>query len=196
MLIKGRTKIKVEEYDDPTIKCEECGHYGQRFFIYQEYFHVFFIPFFPTKIKVVKCSCLKCNDTFNEEKKKYYSSITRTPIYLYTGLFLLLAFIISVVFYGIQNDKKEKEYVNNPEIGDIYLIHDQIDNSSVFYFVKIINIKSDTVEVLHGALQYDKYLSKMFATDYFVENDEIQLLKKDLKDFLASGKINRVIRNY
>lgn len=116
IFIYGKRKIRIKKYDDYHVKCENCDSYEQRFSVFQEYFHIFFIPIFPLGVKTIKSVCLKCNDTFNGEKKKHYLSITRTPLYLYTGVILFIGLIITLVIANITTQKQKAEYVANPKI--------------------------------------------------------------------------------
>ena len=196
MIIFGIRKIRIKKYNDYSIKCENCGKHHQRFYVYQQYFHVMFIPFFPTGIQTIRCSCAGCNDSFNQEKKNDYLSLTKTPIYLYTGGLLIAGLIIFAVFGNIKNQKLKKEYVNNPMIGDVYRIRFDENNTSSYSFLKIADIKSDTVDLLHGALQYLGFITSMNDSDYFVKDDVIRLLKSDLINYLDNGLINSVEREY
>ena len=188
--------MRIKKYDDYHIKCDNCNDFGQRFSVYQDYFHLFFIPMFPLGKKTIQSTCLKCNDGFNEEKKNHYLSVTRTPIYLYTGLILLACLIISLVI-SIRNDQKQTaEYVANPMINDVYLMREGEGKERTYYFLKIKNIDSDTVELLHSYFEYYSYVSTMSDSDYFVSDEAFRVSKTDLKDYLENGNIHAVERNY
>jgi len=194
--IYGRKTIRIKRYNDPLVKCEQCGHDEQVFSVYQEYFHLFYIPFFPSSTKTVRCVCPKCEDRFNEKKKNHYLSITRTPLYLYTGVILIAAFVIFLVINNIRTQKQKAEYVDNPAVGDVYLIRQEEKASRNYYYLKIFDIKEDTIELYHSALQYNRFVIKMDDSDYFVKDDTIRILKTDLKTLLEEGTINSVNRNY
>lgn len=196
MIIYGRRKIRIKKYDNYLTKCEHCNSYEQRYAVYQEYFHIFFIPFFPSSIKTIKSFCIKCKDTFSHEKRNHYLSITRTPIYFYTGIILFVGLFFTAVLGNITTQKKKAEYVSNPKISDVYLIREDENKEITYYFLKIRNINSDTVELLHSSLQYNRYVSTMIDSDYFVKNDIFRVLKSDLKSYLDSGIINMVERDY
>lgn len=61
---------------------------------------------------------------------------------------------------------------------------------------KVKNIDLDTVELIHSYFQYDRFVSTMSDSDYFVSNDRLRLLKSDLTQCLDSGIINAVERDY
>ena len=196
IFLYGKRKVRIKKYDDYNIKCENCNSCEQRFSVYQEYFHIFFIPIFPLGFKMIKSVCLKCNDTFNEEKKKHYLSITRTPLYLYTGIILFIGLIVAIVIANINTQKQKAEYVANPKINDVYLIREDENKTATYYFLKIKNIEIDTVELLHSYLQYNRFISTMSNSDYFVSDEIYKVSKSDLKNFLESGLISAVKRDY
>jgi len=199
IFIYGRRNIRIKKYDDYHIKCDNCNNYGQRFSVYQEYFHLFFIPIFPSSIKTIKSVCLNCNDNdaFDQEKSNHYLSLTRTPIYLFTGIILFVGLIIALVIGNINTQKQKAEYIADPKINDVYLIReDNEDKSRTYYFLKIKNIDVDTVELLHSYFQYNRFVYKMDDSDYFVSDEVYKVLKSDLKDYLESGIINAVERDY
>ena len=196
IFIFGRRKARIKKYDDYNIKCDNCNSYEQRFLVYQEYFHLFFIPIFPSSIKTIKSVCLRCNDAFNEEKKSHYLSITKTPIYLYAWIILFVGLVATLVVANISTQKQKAEYVANPKINDVYLIREDIDESTTYYFLKIKNIDIDTVELLRSYLQYNHFVSTMNDSDYFVNDEIYSVSKSDLKNFLEEGLINSVERDY
>jgi len=196
IFIHGKREIRIKKYDDYHIKCANCDSYGQRFSVYQKYFHVFWIPTFPLGKKTIQSVCLNCNDTFNEEQKNYYLSITRRPIYLYTGLILFVGLIIAFVIGYVITQKQRIEHVANPKINDVYLNRENENDSKIYYFSKIKNIDVDTVELIHGHLQYNRFISAMNDSDYFVNDEIYKVLKSDLKNFLEKGLIKAVKRDY
>ena len=197
IFIYGKRKARIKRYDDCHIKCSNCNSFEQRFSVYQEYFHLFFIPIFPFGFKTIKSVCLKCNDKFNEEKKNHYVSVTRTPIYLYTGIILFVGLITVLVIANVNTQKQKAEYVANPKINDVYLIREKEENqSTIYYFLKIKNIDIDTVELLHSYLQYNSFVSTMSDSDHFVNDEVYHVSKSDLKNFLEKGLINAVERDY
>lgn len=187
--------MRIKRYDDYQIICEKCGRNHQKFYIYQQYFHVMFIPFFPMFMRTVRCKCAYCNDTFNFMKKNEYLTKTKKPFYLYAGC-LLIAGVFLIVIANLNNQKQKREYVSNPKIGDVYRISQFEKNTTTYYFLKIKGIKSDTVDFLHGALQYNGFVDSMTDSDYFVKDDVRRMLKSDLITYLDSGFINSVERDY
>lgn len=115
---------------------------------------------------------------------------------MYAGSLIIACLFIFAVNVDSKNQKLKTEYVNNPLIGDVYQIGQDEKYGKTFYFVKIKNINSDTIEFLHWALQYNSIVSEMSDADYFVKDDVWRLLKKDVINFLDSGYIYSVDREY
>jgi hypothetical protein len=69
---------------------------------------------------------IRCNQclapVLTESLKKEYAKTARTPVYLYSFLFLIGLFVAYIV-YDVQQDKKEAfAFVTNPKPKDVYLI--------------------------------------------------------------------------
>lgn len=102
MLIFGSksTQLLPSEYtNEQCLKCkaESSIYMG----IFQEYFHIFWIPIFPEK-KTASTRCNKCGnviqlDDFSGNLYEHYKilrSKRKTPIWTYTGVFLVLLYFI------------------------------------------------------------------------------------------------------
>jgi hypothetical protein len=197
MLIYGKRKIRIKKYDDFHIQCENCSDCKQRFSVYQEYYHLFFIPIYPASQKSITTICLNCKDSFNDQKVLHYLSITKTPFYLYSGLILFGLLFISVIYGNINTQNKKLKYVENPKVNDVYLIQskDQEDNTT-YYFMKIKRLNGDTVEVIHNAYEYNRFISKLDTADYFDTSESYLFLKSELKAYLNESKISIIERDY
>ncbi|MDD2983695.1 MAG: hypothetical protein PHQ74_09930 [Crocinitomicaceae bacterium] len=197
MLIYGKRKIRIKKYDDFHIQCENCSACKQRFSVYQAYYHLFFIPIYPASQKSIKTICLNCKDSFNEQKVLHYLAKTKTPFYLYTGLILFASLFISVIYSNINTQNKKQEYAENPKVNDVYLMNkkDEDDNSS-YFFVKIKRISGDTVEVIHNAYEYSRFISKFDTADYFDKSERSLFLKSELKAYIHDRKITSIKRDY
>ena len=189
LYIYGTRNVRIKKYNDYQTKCDDCDCCERVFSVYQQYAHIFYIPIFPAGIKTIKSVCLNCNDvnTFDKEKRNHYLSITRTPIYFFSGLIIFLALIAALVIAVINDQKQEAEFIANPQINDVYLIKENANN---YYFLKIKNIDADTIELIHSYFEYNGYVSKMDNADYFVSDEIWKVLKSDLKDLLEKGTIN------
>ena len=83
-------------------KCPSCGESSMIVSLFQQYFHVLWLPVFPTRKKAA-AQCLKCRTVVKEqafstqqkEVKGYLSAQFSTPMWCYSGmvLFAVLLFI-------------------------------------------------------------------------------------------------------
>lgn len=196
MIRIGTGMMRIKKYHDYGIICENCGRNHQIFYVYQQYFHILFIPFFPLFMRTIRCQCAYCNDTLNLKKKEEYLSKAKKPFYLYSGIIIVVGFIASVIVVNTNIQKQKREFVRNPVVGDVYGIVRREKDTITSYYLKVTGLESDTVNLLHGALQYNGYVSSMMDTDYFVKGDVLKVSKSDLQSYLDSGIINSVDRNY
>jgi hypothetical protein len=124
--------------------------------------------------------------------QKQYSESARNPFFLYSGL-ILIAGLVTFLFFYIEADRKEKiKFVAAPEVGDVYGIRKDGD----YYFLRLSQIKGDTVFAYHSNLVYTRFVSKMDNSDYFVKDEEMTFTKKQLKEMLEKNEINDVERGY
>lgn len=195
MINFGSRMMRIKKYHDYGIICEKCGRNHQIFYIYQQYFHVLFIPFFPMFMRTIRCKCAYCNDTLNLKKKDEYLSKAKKPFYLYSGIIIIVGLVATIVVLNTSYQKQKREFIRNPVVGDVYGIRTN-DNTTTYYFLKVNSIESDSVNLLHGALQYNSYVTSMTDTDYFVKDDVLKVSKSDLQSYLDSGIISTVEREY
>jgi hypothetical protein len=94
----GEKKALIKYYSDNVAQCSNCKSFDLNFAVYKNYFHFFYIPFFPVDEKEVEVLCLKCGESDNRNSRVgHYKAIARTPIYLYSGLLLIIALIATII---------------------------------------------------------------------------------------------------
>lgn len=195
MIIVGARTMRIKRFRDRDLVCPNCGEYTREFNVYKQYFHIFFIPVFPVSSKQITSHCCSCGHQSNE-KMDFYLKQTRTPLYLFTGLFLIVALVI---FGGIENHKEQKlkqEYIANPAIGDVYLFYNKAGEEKGYYFTKITDIKEDTLFMVFNRFIYSKFVSDFDDEDYFDLDNNGYALKKDVQEYLDLNIINSVERGY
>lgn len=194
ILYGTRTK-RIKKYVDTHVKCEECGSYTHIFEVYHDYFHVFFIPFVPYGVSRITSYCHKCGSHENGEKRNFYLEQTRKPKYLYSGFFLIAALFVAFVVMGLRSDSLEKEYIDNPAIGDVYLVKDD-ERMEGFMFMKVKDVKDDGVYCILNAFVYNRFVSRFDKSDFFQLTDPIFISKENLKKMHDKNIIRSVERNY
>jgi hypothetical protein len=125
-----------------------------------------------------------------------YESQTKTPIYLFSVPILIAGLIVLLVIGNVASQKEKKAFVANPEVGDVYRIRREENNSTTYYFLRISNISGDTVSVYHNDLEYHGFVTKFNGEDFFVKNEELLYTKDELKQMLENDEINSVERGY
>lgn len=196
-VIFGTRILRVKKYTDNRNYCKRCNSFDLNVKVFKEYFHIFFIPFFPTGDKNAKIVCNNCGEPYRIDiVQKEYERRTKSPVYLYSGLILLLSLVVLIVNENIKTQKEKEKFVENPKVGDIYLIRKNENNSTSYYFLRVSQIYGDTILVYHNNLIYGGFISKFNNEDYFDKSEELIFTKKELKKMLINSEINSVERNY
>ncbi len=108
MIIYGTNATKIAK-ENIQEKCSNCGtQYSLQMCVFQKYAHVYWIPFYP-KGKTGATQCLNCNHVTQKEEfsvilAESYEALkskSKTPLWAFIGLAMLIAFI---VFFGIRNN--------------------------------------------------------------------------------------------
>jgi hypothetical protein len=101
-VIYGENTWIIKYHHDSIAQCEHCGSFELSFAISRDFVHFYYIPFCAVDEKEVNVLCLKCGEWNNKNPRKdHYKSITRTPIYLYTGVILIAAPIVIGIITAI-----------------------------------------------------------------------------------------------
>jgi len=102
MLIHGEGRFFIRLFDPLLYKCPYCDEINStEVFIYSYYFHIFWIPVFPTR-KIAVARCTECNASRSEErfgpKLTEHLEIelknTRHPFYSWTLLIILCSSVL------------------------------------------------------------------------------------------------------
>lgn len=196
-LIYGKRSFIIKKYTDHTHACPHCRGLNLEVKVEKFYFHLFYIPFFPSHVKLAHIKCGNCGQPYKDpdmELEEEYERRTKNPVYLYSGLILVASLILLIVYINLQTQKQKAEYVANPRTGDTYLIRDERNDSTLYYFLRVVRINSDSVYTLHNNYEYRRYVSKMNEADFFVSEEELVYTKAELKKMLEDGEINAVER--
>lgn len=196
-IIRGKRKLRIKKYTDHHNTCNECKAFDLEVKVYKEYFQFFFIPFVPAGIKTSSVTCKNCGTpTRFDSLQKHYEDITKLPIYLYSGLIIILTGVVFMVIVNIQTQKEKRRFVENPQPGDVYQIRNEIGGVTTYSFLKINKISDDSVFAWHNSFLYNGFVSKLDGQDYFMKEDQLTIAKPDLIKMLDSAVINSVERGY
>lgn len=193
----GKRTARIKKYTENHQSCRHCGAFDLDVKVYNDYYHFCFIPIFPYENKVVKITCRNCGSTFRSDRlENHYYDITRTPIYFFTAPILFAALVVVLIFENSASQKEKAAFVDNPKVGDVYRIAKEERNATTYYFLRLVNVKGDTVIAYHSNLEYHQFTSSMNESDFFVKDSELLFLKPELQQMLDKGEINAVERNY
>jgi hypothetical protein len=197
LLIYGKRTARIKKYTDNQQACQGCKVFDHEVKVYRDYYHLFFIPVFPTGDKTAKIECKNCGKHLRTEAlQKHYEKISNTPFYLF-ALPIILAGIFSIAaFVNLCYQKEKAIFVNNPKVGDVYSIRKEENNKTSYYFLRLVRISGDTVVAYHNNLIYNGFAYELNDDDFFVKNEEVYFTKIELQHMLEKTEINSVDRNY
>ena len=194
-LVYGRKKARIKTIHDNTGRCTTCGAHDLKFEIYREYFHIFWIPFFPLGPKETIVTCTKCGHGNNSsDRLENYEATTRTPIYLFSGLLLILCLITWIAINSQNVSKQKAAFAADPKIGDVYCMRSE-ENRSMYYYLRISRINSDSVFLFPNVYEYSRPVTTLEKEDHFIAL-ELYYDKFELNQLLHQGEINSIKRDY
>jgi transcription elongation factor Elf1 len=199
--IYGR-KSKLKKAWQVNHKCPHCSEVNTvTLGVATNYFHLFWIPFFPTgKTGVVSCSHCgysgEVKDTTMDIDSSYevLKNEVKFPITYYSGLVLLVLLIGFLIIGSNKVEAKKTDYIENPIQGDIYIAKSKGDKE--YHSFKVVEVGKDTVYV-----NWNQYVSKSALKMSFADADTSYLAipvayaKKDLLEQFNSGEIISIHRD-
>jgi hypothetical protein len=182
---------------DNHLACNNCKSIGVDVLVYREYYHFFFLPIAPSGPKNAKMQCSHCGESkWYKDAAKMYEQATRTPVYFYSGLIIVAAFIILLVIANINGQNTRVSYVANPIVGDVYTIKKEENDTTYFSFLRVSRIKGDSIWAYQNNLEYIGYVSRFNSIDYFQSGEELGFTKKELQKMYDKDVIYAVNRAY
>ncbi|MGN6437602.1 MAG: zinc-ribbon domain-containing protein [Agriterribacter sp.] len=196
-LIYGKRKARINKYTNNSNYCKACNAFDLNVNVYKEYFHVFFIPIFPIGDKTARIYCNSCGEPYRiESVQREYEESTKIPIYLYSGTIIIAGLIAFLLFVNTRTQKEKAMFVENPKVGDVYLIRKDETGPTSYYFLRVKEIRKDTVRVYHNNLVYKSFVTNLNDEDFFDVREELSFTKKELKQMLDKDEITSVERDY
>jgi hypothetical protein len=178
---KSRKKIAAERLSQSCWECEFPN--AVELTIYQKYRHLYWLPIFP-RGKEYETQCSRCGDEVIWEEipedialKTYdfQNKINRTPPWVYSGIYVFIALVISVWYLVSADNQKDIDLLKNPKLGDVY----DIRKNGGYSFCVVADIKKDTVFLRYAT----KSVEKWYQTESL----------KEEKDILYSTQIKKSI---
>jgi hypothetical protein len=197
LYIFGRRVARIAKFTDTEFICYPCKTFEREVSVYMPYFHLCFIPVFPIGRKQFEVRCKNCgDDTKSENILRKYEKRARTPFYLFSALILAAGVGAYWMYWNSYNQKARVEYVANPKVGDVYTISESRNDGKAWYFLRVAEIRGDTVMTIHSSLEYNYFVNYMVGDDHFVKDDTSLYMRKQLTGMLENGEVYMVRRNY
>lgn len=201
MIIYGTktTPVATENIADSCTNCQTSNSILMT--VLQKYAHVFFIPFIPIG-KTGVTVCAHCKQTLSKEEfngslnSRYdnLKSSAKTPIWTFSGLVLLVIFILFLIVSDRQKKEKVATLLQTPQSGDVYEVKD--DNKQ-YTLYKVQRVNGDTAFVLMHQFETNKLSGLKDLKDKgdaAYNEDELPLTKADLQKMAEDGDILDVER--
>ena len=196
-LIKGTRKARIKVYQHHNRQCEECKDFDFTIGIYQDYFHIFFIPVAATGTKSTTIYCSNCGSRLRSDTlSKEYESQTSVPLYLYSGILLVGIFVLSLLIAVGWGAYERSRYISNPKVGDVYLMKQAQGQIDGHRFIRLSRISGDSVIGMDNNVLYLFPTSSFSVDDYFNTDRQVVFSKAQLKELYKEDSIENVFRDY
>ena len=160
MIVYGAKYRLLSSHDVPGT-CPQCeAEHTVELFIYQKYFHLFWIPFFPMS-RGGETICHNCRQALTHKELSPNARLLfadlrthdRTPIWMFSGL-VLLAIMIPLAFWQSgRHDEQVKALLADPRSGDLYEIDLEKGGYTLF---KVSTVQVDSITVKVGQYETDR----------------------------------------
>ncbi|MBS7787747.1 hypothetical protein KIH23_10605 [Flavobacterium sp. CYK-55] len=159
---------------------------------------IFFIPTAPMR-KSVSVHCNNCQKTFKQkqltpeikqfiinERKK---NSVKTPLWHFTGAFILFGLLTAAIYTGIQIKNEEKIFISQPKTGDVYYVHNE-----TYTTYKVDEIDGDSVRVFLNRMETSDYnqLKDIDTDNNYIEHKVFA--HQDLKKMFEDNVIYQIKR--
>lgn len=213
MIIYGAKSQTINGGVVSDIQCRECGHWEHLIYGELGYFHIFWIPTFLFRKKIL-AKCTKCQNTISKDRIPSHLMDRIRPklfplskiLWKFSGL-VLLAILITGITIKVQDDiEKEKNYLSSPMLNDYYVadftkIYNDADIDFRYGILKVIQVNENLIVVQPSHVVYSKLSGaisdinkgKINKHNYF-RNDEMSKSINQLQLMKSKGIIRKVKR--
>lgn len=213
MIIFGSRGTTVAGKFVEGVECPSCGNNQFGTFGILRYFHLFWIPVFPTS-KVPGIECTHCKKTLiGKELPKTLSKQIKSTVFtkkntlpMYSGL-VVITFLALFLAYEIEQDElKEAAYIDLPAINDLYIVNftrifNDTDPKYKYGVMRVKYLSSSQVELQVSTIAYNKtsgvqsdISDKKALLDTYYDNESIYMDISKLKEMKESGAIYSITR--
>ncbi len=199
MIFFGKKAKTIATEFVPAISCAKCGNSNTTYVsVVGRYFHVYWIPFFPTG-KLVLGVCENCKHTTEEKDMPSQmkgqavdlKNRTKQPFWFFSGLGLVVVIVTAVSIIGSKDDDADRKSIEMPTAGDKYHIKtEDLD----YTIMKVSKVVGDTVFVIPNIYSTNKIsgLYKIDKEKNYNEEFETGIHKDRIKEMYAEKTIIEV----
>jgi hypothetical protein len=202
MVLIGTNETCVLSGIISNIECPNCNfHSSINYSIFTRYTSLTLIPLFPVG-NIINIECTNCSKEIDFEdldentKTKLIDENKKTnqrrPIWLFSGIIILICFIVFYFINLFQTDNETKILINTPTFGDVY----SVKSSNGYYSsMRIDKVTNDSVYATQN--DYNAYLQSEVEEINKTENytdRKINYSKKDLLKLYDNNEIFSVTR--
>ena len=163
MIFYGTRSKNIHNGQLKNVKCPNCeNETSMTYSVFGKYAHVYWIPFFPIgKVGVAECNTCKrtyeikelpenIKTKYDREKEK---SAVKTPIWFFSGLFVIAGLVILGYFMSKQTTANELTYLEQPQVGDVYEFN---TDTGYYSTMKLESIKGDSLFFFINEMETNK----------------------------------------
>ncbi len=196
MIIYGKKSTQLVK-EHLTDKCSNCGTQNSiDLYLFQNYAHVFWIPFFATGKSAVS-ECSHCKQVLKQKEmpvdlleqvrdlKRQY----KTPVWTFSGLGLFALLIVVLVINDKNKSKKNIALLAASKVGDVLQIRTKEKQYTLY---KIDEVATDSVFLRYNNYECNKISGLAdikLKGDTAYSEDLLGYSKTELKKMLMDGEI-------
>lgn len=203
MVLIGTNETCVLKGKISEIECPNCNSNSSiDYSIFTRYASLTLIPLFPVG-NLINIECNNCSREIDFEDLDENTKIKlidenkktnkRRPIWLFSGIIILICFIAFYFVNLSQTDSETKVFIKTPAFGDVY----NIKSSNGYYStMRIDKVTNDSVYLTQN--DYNVYLQSEIENINKTENytnRKINYSKKDLLKLFDNDEIFSITRN-
>lgn len=194
-------------------QCPNCENQQFITFGIIRYFHLYWIPTFPTS-KTVGIECTHCKRTLvdNELPPELAKQIKKTVfnkknvIPMFSGLIIIACLILYGVYAAQQYDIQEAVYIEQPAVNDLYIVNftkifTDVDPKYKYGLMRIKQISADQAEFQVSKIAYNKISGvrkdireRKTSSDSYYDSEPLYIDIGKLKSMKDTGAIYSIDR--
>ena len=125
-----------------------------------------------------------------------YAKNKKFRFFLLTGILLVAVSAALFAISNIDKPQKKKEYLANPQAGDVYLVKEKKNKETSFYFLKVAELWEDSIIVYHSSMEYSNAVKELDKDDYFELDEQLIFTKNQLQQMFEQDELKKVEKDF